>query len=187
VLWVQGCSRHCPECWNPELLSPYEGIDMPVKEVFSKLTVSNNIEGVTLLGGEPFEQAKPLVHLSKKLKDNHLTIMAYTGWTLEELKEKGGDCWELVKLCDILIDGKYIKSMAVPLLWRGSANQNVHFITEKYKHLNPIINNYNRDFEIMIIGDKLVLTGDPLPQIKDLLKNKLEPKIKIYRNSNNMD
>jgi anaerobic ribonucleoside-triphosphate reductase activating protein len=160
---------------------------MPVKEVFSKLTASNNIEGVTLLGGEPFEQAKPLAHLGKKLKDSHLTIMAYSGWTLEELKEKGGVYWKLVELCDILIDGKYIKSIAAPLLWRGSANQKVHFITDRYQYLTSITNDYNRDFEIMIIGDKLVLTGDPLPQIKDLIKNKLEPKLKIYRNTTNQD
>lgn len=176
VLWVQGCSLRCWGCWNPGLLSHHGGVKMPVKEVFNKLTVSNNIEGVTLLGGEPFEQAKALVHLCKKLKKKNLTIMAYSGWTVEELKEKGEDCRELLDFCDILIDGKYIESMAAPLPWRGSTNQNVHFISGKYRDLKPVINNYNRDFEIMIVRDKLVITGDPPPQILVNLENILGPK-----------
>lgn len=157
---------------------------MPVNEVFKKLTVSGNIEGVTLLGGEPFEQAEALVELSKQLKESRLSIMAYSGWTIGELKEKGGVCWELVELCDLLIDGKYIRSKANPLLWRGSTNQNVHFITDKYRSLGSMINDYNRDFEIMIIRDKLVLTGDPPPQVKELFKNIFEPKQNYYINTN---
>jgi len=173
VLWVQGCSRHCPGCWNPALLSHFDGIEMTIQEVFNKLTVSNNIEGVTLLGGEPFEQAAALVELGKKIKDKNLTIMAYSGWTLEELKEKDEDCRQLLELCDILIDGQYLRTLAASLPWRGSTNQEVHFITSKYRHLRPTINNYNRDFEVMIIGNQLVITGDPPPQIIDSLENKL--------------
>jgi anaerobic ribonucleoside-triphosphate reductase activating protein len=157
---------------------------MPVNDVFDQVTVSNNIEGVTLLGGEPFEQAEALVELGKKLKDRHLTIMAYSGWTIEQLRETGGACRELIELCDILIDGEYMESLAAPLLWRGSTNQEVHFITTEYRHLSPIINNYNRDFEIMISGDKLVITGDPPPQIKKLLDKKLAAKLVNYDNSN---
>lgn len=180
VLWVQGCSRHCPGCWNPELLSPGKGIKMPVKEVFTRLTVSGNIEGVTLLGGEPFEQAEALVELSKHLKKKRLSIMAYSGWTIEQLKEKGGACWELVELCDLLIDGKFLRAKAAPLLWRGSTNQNIHFITDKYRYLGPMVNDYNRDFEIMVTGDQLVLTGDPPAEIKGLLKNIFTPKQNRY-------
>jgi anaerobic ribonucleoside-triphosphate reductase activating protein len=149
---------------------------MPVKEVFKKLTVSRNIEGVTLLGGEPFDQAEALVELSKQLRERRLSILAYSGRTIQELKEKGGACRELVELCDLLIDGKYIRAKAAPLLWRGSTNQNVHFITDKYRYLEPMVNRYNRDFEIMVTGDKLVLTGDPPPQVKELFKNIFEPK-----------
>lgn len=146
---------------------------MPVKEVFKKLTVSRNIEGVTLLGGEPFEQAEALVELSKQLKERRLSVMAYSGRTIGELMEKGGAYRELVELCDLLIDGKYIRAKAAPLLWRGSTNQNVHFITAKYRYLEPMVNDYNRDFEIFVTGDKLVLTGDPPPQVKALLKDTL--------------
>jgi anaerobic ribonucleoside-triphosphate reductase activating protein len=184
VLWVQGCSRHCPGCWNPALLSHLYGIEMTVQEVFNKLTISNNIEGVTLLGGEPFEQVAALVELSKKIKDNNLTLMAYSGWTIEELKEKGGSFRQLLELCDILIDGQYIRALAAPLPWRGSTNQDVHFITSKYRYLRPTINNYNRDFEIMIMGNHLVITGDPPPQIIGSLENKLGLKSKNHENTN---
>lgn len=149
---------------------------MPVNEVFKKLTTSGNIQGVTLLGGEPFEQAEALVELSKQLKKRRLSILAYSGWTIGELKEKGGACWELVELCDLLIDGKYLQAKAAPLLWRGSTNQNIHFITDKYRYLEPMVNDYNRDFEIMVTGDQLVLTGDPPAEIKELFKHIFEPK-----------
>jgi len=144
---------------------------MHVNEVFKKLTVSPDIEGVTLLGGEPFDQAEALVELSRQLKERRLSVMAYSGRTIGELMEKGGACRELVELCDLLIDGKYIRAKAAPLLWRGSTNQNVHFITDKYRYLEPMVNDYNRDFEIFVTGDKLVLTGDPPPQVKALLKD----------------
>lgn len=144
---------------------------MPVKEVLKKLTVSPDIEGVTLLGGEPFEQAEALVELSRQLKEKRLSILAYSGRTIGELMEKGGACRELVERCDILIDGKYIRAKAAPLLWRGSTNQNVHFITGKYRYLEPVVNHYNRDFEIIVTGDKLVLTGDPPMLVKELLKD----------------
>jgi len=184
VLWVQGCSRHCPGCWNPELLSPLGGLEMTVEEVFNKLTISGKIEGVTFLGGEPFEQAGALLELSKQLKKQHLSIMVYSGWTLKELEKKGGDCWKLVELSDVLIDGKFINSKAASLLWRGSANQEVHFITNRYKSFTAMLNQYNRDFEIMIIQDKLVLTGDPPSRIKYLFNKIFESKQNYFVDQN---
>lgn len=161
VLWVQGCPKRCPSCWNPDFLPSQGGTVWTIDEALQKLTQSSVISGITLLGGEPFVQAHSLAILCKHLKAKGLSVMAYSGWTIAELRQMGNPQSALLDLCDLLIDGEYLESQAANLLWRGSKNQQVHFLTEKYAEFRSKIDDYHRDFELFIRDGKLVLTGDP--------------------------
>jgi len=169
VLWVQGCPKRCKGCWNPQFLVENTGVEWTFDEAFERLTESNSIEGITLLGGEPFIQAESLTELCMRVKSLGLTIMAYSGWTYEELLSMGSPKTDLLKLCDILIDGEYVQSMSEPLLWRGSKNQKVYFLSKRYIEWENRVNEIVQDFEVIIQGEKIILTGDPPNNISKYL------------------
>ncbi|MCX7589694.1 MAG: 4Fe-4S cluster-binding domain-containing protein, partial [Patescibacteria group bacterium] len=66
---------------------------------------------------------------------------------------------EILKYIDVLIDGPFIEKEKANLIWRGSKNQKVHFLTKKYLYLKPLIENENTQAELQIFNGSLVLTG----------------------------
>jgi len=95
------------------------------------------IEGVTFSGGEPMTQALPLAQLAERLLAAGLTVVCYTGYTLEAIRARqDSDIDRLLAAVDLLIDGPFIREQAAPLLWRGSVNQRIHVLTSAYRHLD---------------------------------------------------
>jgi anaerobic ribonucleoside-triphosphate reductase activating protein len=170
VLWVQGCPKRCPGCWNPSFLRNDGGQWRDVKDAAGLLTRSPRIEGVTFLGGEPFAQAEALNELALLLKAQNLSLMAYSGSTLGELLSQGQAQKDLLSQCDLLVDGEFRKDLAGPYLWRGSRNQKVHFLTDRYKPWESRVEEDYRDFEFFLEGGRLILTGDPPPEVMDLAR-----------------
>ena len=124
VLFVNYCPHKCEGCHNPQTWDYENGKDMTVKEVFDSLTESS-ITNVTFSGGEPFCQPKALVTLAKMLKEVGKTIWAYSGFTFEKLMENK-DTKELLELCDVLVDGKFVKAEAkLNMRFKGSENQRI--------------------------------------------------------------
>lgn len=127
VLWVAGCSHHCPFCQNPETHDPCSGIEFDnaaYKELVDDLSKSW-ISGITFSGGDPLYEGnrETVTALAKDIKEHFpdKTIWCYTGYTYEEVKDL-----EVMQYIDILIDGKYIEALRnVKLWWRGSSNQRV--------------------------------------------------------------
>lgn len=173
VMWVQGCPKRCSGCWNPDFLSSQGGTVWTVAQALEKLTQSDAIEGITLLGGEPFTQAEALSNLCVQIRQRGLSVMAYSGWTLAELTRMGSPQTDLLVECDLLVDGEFVVDEAAPLLWRGSRNQQIHFLTERYAHWRSQVNDYHRDFEILIEGEQLILTGDPPAEVWQRLQELL--------------
>lgn len=175
VLWVQGCPIRCPGCINPELQPFHKRFLVRVEEMAKLILSTPAIEGVTYTGGEPTTQARALVFLSEILREHNLTILCYTGYTLDEIVRKN-DPWinRLLSLTDILIDGPYIQKESANLLWRGSRNQRVHFLTERYRHFEEIIDTAPAETEF-IISDEGFLTIGTFPME---LINKLKSKLK---------
>ncbi len=93
-----------------------------------------NIEGVTFLGGEPFEQAKALGLVAKRVRKEGLSVLTFSGSTFEELKtSKNKDIQRLLKYTDLLIDGEFREeNFDISRPWVGSSNQNYHFLSNKY-------------------------------------------------------
>jgi anaerobic ribonucleoside-triphosphate reductase activating protein len=92
------------------------------------------IEGITLAGGEPMEQAAALCRLIDVVRGQRdLGVITYTGYTLENL-HLNSDFWcsELLARTDLLIDGPYVRSLHGRLRWRGSTNQRLLTLTRRY-------------------------------------------------------
>jgi len=141
VIWVQGCSLKCKGCFNPHFWSQHGGsikdVDLLLQEVIAARIKFPEIEGVTFLGGEPFEQAESLAELSKKLRKQDFSIMVFTGYTLAELKDHQSNEYEsrlnFLASIDLLVDGRYQQdNVDFDRPWVGSKNQEFHFLTERY-------------------------------------------------------
>ena len=127
VVFVQGCPHRCPGCHNPESHDFDGGYDITVGEVFEQIMANPNLRGVTFSGGEPFEQTEALLELAHLVKGAGLTLMSYSGYTLEELEARHAAATdELLSLLDILVDGRFVESLRnLTLIYRGSENQRV--------------------------------------------------------------
>jgi anaerobic ribonucleoside-triphosphate reductase activating protein len=160
VLWVQGCPFRCRGCFNPDYLKFNERPGFRVGELAERIKSVNGIEGVTYSGGEPMAHAKALYFLSRELKKVELTIVCYSGYTLEELKGLD-DPWvdRLLSCIDVLIDGRYDRLKPANLPLRGSSNQRVHFLTNTYAHLARKVERERKDVEIIIGANTFVATG----------------------------
>jgi anaerobic ribonucleoside-triphosphate reductase activating protein len=138
-LWVQGCSVHCSgDCLNPEMLPQVERVRIAVSsiaEYIAMLQARWKIDGVTFLGGEPFDQAPALAKLGHLVKGAGLTIVSYTGRLYEQLlKAQRADWDDLLNVTDILIDGPYVPTGGRERLrWRGSTNQRILFLSDAYQ------------------------------------------------------
>lgn len=148
---------------------------MSVEELISEIKSHNEIEGVTFTGGEPLAQAEDLLHLSKLIKSMGLSIVCYTGYLLEDiLADKIPNAKNILRFIDILIDGPYVEEEKAPLIWRGSRNQKVHFLTDRYFHLKPLTEERTMEAEIQIGKDGLFITGIFDRKIWESLKEEIK-------------
>ena len=179
VLWVQGCPLRCKGCINTDFLPFIERHRISVKEMAKKILAVPDIEGVTYSGGEPMAQAKPLYELSCILQEAGLTVVCYTGYTLGELKAmRNPAIQQFLKYIDILIDGRYDATQKAYLPWRGSRNQHVHFLTEKYQHLEEQISRPVGEVEFIVGTEGFVSTGifdhTFLKRLEEILKKGIQ-------------
>lgn len=144
-IWVQGCSKHCEGCYAKESWDKKGGYLVDIDELFEEIKNSKEIEGVTFLGGEPFEQAKELSFLAKKIKEIGLSILTFSGNTYDELLKKNDiHTNKLLKYTDLLIDGGFEKDkFDLSRAWVGSKNQRYIFLTDRYSE-KDILNIKNK-------------------------------------------
>lgn len=152
-LWVQGCSIRCDGCAVPWTWKKEKGRRVSVEALFAEILKSkreHQIEGVTFLGGEPFDQAEALGKLAGMVKEAGLSVMVFTGYVLEDLMKRE-ECRPLLDAADLLIDGPFKKDeldMGRP--WVGSRNQRYHFLTPVYRHLERELMGIDNKVEIRI-------------------------------------
>lgn len=141
ALWVQGCSIRCPGCFNPHswAFDGGEPVAWPelAEAVRAAAAADHAVEGLTLLGGEPFDQAAPLARLAEAVRADGLSVMTFTGHVLEDLRSAGREDWDrLLAATDLLVDGPYLAQRPERHRpWIGSENQRFWFLTERYAHL----------------------------------------------------
>lgn len=133
ALWVRGCSLRCAGCCNPELFEA-EGPLTALAELTGELAAARarGVEGLTVLGGEPAEQAEGVGALCRSARALGLGVIVFSGFTIEELRgRRGGE--ELLAAVDTLVDGRFEAGLRGPRRrWIGSPNQRVIHLTPRY-------------------------------------------------------
>ena len=144
-LWCSGCNHHCKNCQNPITWDPNDGAKFDTKaknEIFNELS-KDYISGITLTGGDPLNEnnLESVLNLVNEIRLSYpeKTIWLYTGYTWEQImypvvtddfnpeRDKLVKMRrEIVKQCDVLVDGRYEEDKRdVTYHWAGSTNQRV--------------------------------------------------------------
>ena len=146
VIWVQGCEFACPNCINEHLQS-FEVAELTAVEVLVERIIEQDVEGVTITGGEPFLQPQPLAALAAEVRKAGLTVQVYSGFYLKELLDsKHQHVYDFLDQIDVLIDGRYEVEKAEHTAYKGSSNQNIYFFTDAYSMVD--YRNRSNSFEL---------------------------------------
>ena len=164
AVWFQGCPLRCPGCCNPEFLPFKGGHTKTLREMFEWLQRSreeSGVEGITMMGGEPFAHLPAAVALATAARALDLSVMTFSGFTLEQLRERPEpEVAELIALSDILVDGPYLREQPdTTRRWIGSQNQRIHFLTPRYS-LDEQWRKKNT-LELRLIDGELTINGFP--------------------------
>lgn len=139
-LFVSGCQFHCEDCFNSETWD-YNYGNLYTKETENHIlsTLQDRyIDGLSILGGDPLWQDEDgiaqLTKLVEQVKSIGKTVWIWSGFTWEQLPSLSASKQNLIKLCDVMIDGLYNKTLRdLRLKWRGSSNQRVINIQQSIK------------------------------------------------------
>lgn len=156
-IWVQGCDKRCPGCISPETQSMSGGYEVDISTLTSIILEQQGIEGLTISGGEPFLQNEALHELIQLLRNKKdLGVIMYTGYQLGDVADS-----LLIRDIDVLIDGEYREELNDGCGLRGSSNQQIHFLTERYKE-TLFLNSLFRKTELLhTLEGGLSLVGIP--------------------------
>lgn len=174
ALWFQGCPLRCPGCCNPEYLPFKGGTTRAVDEIANEIRESREqtgIEGITLLGGEPFAHAEPAAALAAEARNLGLSVMVFSGYTIEHLRTTiDPHAAALLARTDILVDGQYLRDQPdTTRRWIGSTNQRIHFLTGRYRADDPCWQKRNT-LEIRVRGNEVTVNGFPAKEAVGLWK-----------------
>lgn len=150
-LYIQGCHRHCPNCFNPETWDFNGGREFNdgIENILIDLIKQPHIVGVTILGGEPLEaeNRKDISKLLKKIKQccKNKSIWLYSSYQYEEI-EKFKE--EILSYLDILVDGPFIEKLKDrKLRFRGSSNQRVIDVKATLKNNTIVLYNGSKFYK----------------------------------------
>lgn len=195
MIWFQGCSHHphCKGCMSEETWNPDGGKETEISKMVMKILNTSDIAGLVLSGGEVFDQPDALLMLLKQLKEysqRDLDVMIYTGFTLEELLKKENPVIDevLAQYTDVLVDGRYVEELNDGIPMRGSSNQNIYPLSNRYSETdllkcmerkqqrpNP------RKVELHVTDGRLVLVGIPQKEELDRIRTFFSGKENVRR------
>lgn len=164
ALWVQGCPLRCEGCCNPHMLEDKQATLCRTEDILAEIVGTEGIEGVTLIGGEPFWQASELAKVARGVREAGLSVMVFSGLTLGYLRRAGREDFEaLLGQIDLLVDGPYVQSKrSFDRRWIGSTNQQIHYLTERYRHLEQGGWDAGKNtVELRMVGGEISINGWP--------------------------
>ena len=128
LIFTQGCSLHCKGCVNQHLWEFGKGSDVSAEELLKQC---ESLDGITLHGGEPLDQAEALSEIVDLIKKHGKTVVLFTGYVYNELNETQRKVW---LDSDIVVSGRYDETKRnIYLQFRGSTNQKVYTHKGQYK------------------------------------------------------
>lgn len=135
TVFVQGCHRGCPGCQNPQTQDFSGGTECSVTSLVEQLRSNPLTDGLSLSGGEPFEQPEGCLALAQAAHTLGFDVWCWTGETFEVLLQSGTDAQKaLLAAVDVLVDGPFVlaeRTLSLP--WRGSSNQRVIAVPESLR------------------------------------------------------
>ena len=144
-LYVSGCKFSCPGCYNKVAQNFNYGYDYTKAledQIIADLGQSY-VQGLTLLGGEPFLNTQVCLQLVKRVRAEYghqKDIWSWSGYTWEELQKESADKLELLSYLDVLVDGRFLEAQKdLTLQFRGSANQRIIAVPASLKARQPIL------------------------------------------------
>ena len=163
-LWTQGCSKMCNGCISPDLQTTQGTIidNQKLSQLIIQVAKKGSCSGLTISGGDPFEQPDDLLEVLQLTRDAFDNILVYTGYTLEEIHNRcAGDFGiECLKYIDVLIDGRYEKKLnTCDCVLRGSSNQIIHYLIAEKKALFVEYMKKGRIIESFIHDGQTIITG----------------------------
>jgi len=164
AVWFHGCSRDCPGCIAKSMNSSGQFEELSAEALYERVRVSRGIEGITLSGGEPLEQdCEELTRFLRLVNSDprRLSVICFTGYLLEEVRNTSKIA--ILDYIDVLIDGPYIDSQNDNAGLRGSTNQRIHFLTERYaSQMQSFFDASARNLEIGVeFNSDVVINGIP--------------------------
>lgn len=128
TIFVTGCTHNCHNCFNEEYQDFNYGdtwTDKETEEVIRYLNL-DEVKGLTLLGGEPFQNEVDLLQVIRDIKKEvQKDIWIFSGYSYEEIL-KDQDKKKLLEECDVLVDGRFVEALKdLKLRFRGSSNQRI--------------------------------------------------------------
>lgn len=173
AVWFQGCPLRCPGCCNPEFIPFKGGHTRTLSEMVAEMRRAreeSGVEGITVMGGEPFAHTAGVLELAKAARELGLSVMVFSGFTIEELQARSeADVNALIALTDILVDGPYIREQPdTERRWIGSRNQRIHFLTPRYTYDEQW--RKKNTLEIRVDKDGITVNGFPAADAVGLWK-----------------
>jgi len=167
-IWVQGCSIHCKGCINKSTWNKKNGKKLTVINVYEIVNqLCQDYDGITITGGEPFDQYPQLMAFATMLKrKTNLNILCYTGFNLEELETKFPDK-VFYKCIDFLTDGRYEEDNPSSNSIKGSENQAIYSFADGYP-VKTDLRNIDKIWSIKCENEMVYMAG--IPGEKDLDK-----------------
>ena len=177
VIWTQGCSIHCPGCVSRDTWDAEPRHRIALDELLAGCAGwLAEADGVTISGGEPFDQPDALRELLKLLRVRQAgDLLVFSGYPHERLFAEHAD---ILTLADVLISEPFVAQAGQTLALRGSDNQRVFLLTplarERYptdldqRALDP-----QRRIDLMLEGDDIWMAGIPEPGAMAKLREKL--------------
>jgi anaerobic ribonucleoside-triphosphate reductase activating protein len=177
AVWVQGCPFRCPGCCNPQYLEFQPALETTAEALFTEVCkVREQIEGVTLIGGEPFSQAAGLAVLAELCRDAGLSVMTFSGYTWDQLTTAEIPAGErLLAATDLLIAGPYVAAQhSKARRWIGSENQTIHYLSPRYHALRTAWPAQGNSIEIRLRGGQISINGFPHKDITLLSRSQAD-------------
>lgn len=138
-IYVSGCLFNCPGCYNKAAQNFHYGqpYTQELEDQIIEDLSHDYVQGLTLLGGEPFLNTPILIKLCKRVRKefgHKKDIWAWSGYYWDELLKDSDDKKELLSMCDILVDGRFLLSKKdLTLQFRGSSNQRIIDVPKSMK------------------------------------------------------
>jgi anaerobic ribonucleoside-triphosphate reductase activating protein len=130
VVWMQGCTLGCPGCFNPTTHDAAGGREIAIADLAEQMRVSGS-EGLSLSGGEPLQQAQASIALLDAARALGMSTLAFSGYSIDEIRALPDGPAVLARL-DVLVDGRYVAGERLATGLRGSDNQHIRLLTDRY-------------------------------------------------------